>query len=308
MFVALIGFSLVIFISCSHTYMVVENPPYPPPSRIVTPDPEVALVLGGGAFHGIAHLGVLKIFEENGIPIDLIVGTSAGSLIGALYADRPYCDSLFPLVNSTKSKDVFDFSLIRSDFGFVTGKRLQNFIEKNCRVKNIEDTRIPFVAVTTDIMAGKTITLASGPIAPSVNASCAIPVVFEPVKMYDLLLVDGGVLNNIPADIAKKYNPKVILAVNVTANFDTTLVIDNMIDIIFRSLSIASRKIMDGTLEYADVVINPDLTGIPLMSDKYNQKMYDEGIKAAKAKLPEIIKLMKEKGIVQQTPAKSGTH
>ena len=292
-----IVFMAVIIISCSATFMVIDKPLKQPPSRLVQQQPRVALVLGGGAFHGIAHLGVIKVLEEAGIPIDLIVGTSAGSLIGALYADRPFCDSIFPLVNSTKTKDIFDFSLLRSDCGFVSGKRLQNFINQNCRVKNIEETKIPFVAVTTDLMGGKTIPLASGPIAPSVNASCAIPLIFEPVKMYGLILVDGGVLNNVPTDIARNYNPAMIIAVNVMANFDTTLVIDNMLDIAYRSFSIASRTLMEGKLGYADVVINPDLSGIPLMSDKFNQKMYDAGLKAGREMLPVILETIKQRGI-----------
>ncbi len=291
-------FLVILAISCSETYMVIEKPLKQPPSRKVQQKPRVALVLGGGAFHGIAHLGVIKVLEEARIPIDLIVGTSAGSLIGALYADCPHCDSIYPLVNSTRTKDVFDFSLLRSDCGFVSGKKLQNFIAKNCRAQNIEDTEIPFVAVTTDLMGGKTIALTSGPIAASVNASCAIPMIFEPVKMYGMILVDGGVLNNVATDIARNYDPSMIIAVNVMANFDTTLVIDNMLDIAYRSFSIASRMLMEGKLGYADVVINPNLSGIPLMSDKYNLKMYNAGLKAGREMLPVILETIRQRGIL----------
>jgi NTE family protein len=284
-------------ISCAETYMVIDKPVSQPPVRAIQMKPRVALVLGGVAFHGIAHLGLIKVLEEAKTPIDLIVGTSAGSLIGALYADRPYCDSIFPLVNSTRTKDVFDFSLLRSDCGFVSGKKLQNFIDKNCRSRNIEETTIPFIAVATDLVRGKTIPLSSGPIAASVNASCAIPLIFEPVKVYGMILVDGGVLNNVATDMARNYEPSMIIAVNVMANFDTTLLINDMLDIAYHSFSIASRKLMEGKLEYADVVVTPDLTGIPLMSDKYNLKMYDAGMKAGRDMLPLILDVIKKRDI-----------
>lgn len=204
---------LFISLSCSHQFMVIDTPATQPAPRVLETPPQVALVLGGGAFHGMAHVGVIKVLEDAGIPIQLIVGISAGSMAGVLYADFPHIASLIPLVKNTTEKNVFDFSLFRSREGFISGKRLQNYLAENLRVTQIEEMQIPYVAVTTDIEAGKSVALAAGPIGPSVNASCAIPGVFEPVKMYGTTFVDGGVLNNVPADIAKKYNPTLIIAV-----------------------------------------------------------------------------------------------
>ena len=170
--------------SCSKKFMVIDSPAKQPKAREIAKPVEVALVLGGGAFHGMAHVGVIKVLEDAGIPIDLIVGTSAGSMVGAMYASRPHIDSLTHLIRSTTAKDVFDFSLFRSREGFVSGKRLQKYLSENLDITEIEDTEIPFVAVTTDIERGLSTPLKAGPIAPSVNASCAIPGIFEPVKMY----------------------------------------------------------------------------------------------------------------------------
>ena len=94
-------------------------------------------MLGGGAFHGMAHVGVIKVLEDNGVPIDLIVGTSAGSMVGALYADKPHIDKLLPLVEETKAKDVFDFSLFRSSEGFISGKKLQKYLLKPIPVSSL---------------------------------------------------------------------------------------------------------------------------------------------------------------------------
>lgn len=294
----LTGLILITVGSCSKKFMVVDTPANQPPARVLSSQPDVALVLGGGAFHGMAHVGVIKILEDAGIPIDLIVGTSAGSLVGAFYADNPDIDSLYPLALSTTTKDVFDFSLLKSREGFISGTRLQNYLTKYLSSKNIEDTKIPFVAVTTDIEKGISTALNAGPIAQSVNASCAIPGIFEPVKMYGTTFVDGGVLAGIPVAVAKEYNPKVIIAISIMA-FDTIVELKNYKAVFKRAYSVAAHHSSVVDLVYADIVIAPNLQGIPLMSgkEKDNLEMYKLGLKAGKKALPEIKRILKEKGI-----------
>ena len=276
--------------------MVIDSPVKQPKAREITKPIEVALVLGGGAFHGLAHAGVIKVLEDAGIPIDLIVGTSAGSMVGAMYADKPHIDSLIPLFKSTTAKDVFDFSLFRSRVGFVSGKRLQNYLSKNLTVTQIEDTKIPFVAVTTDIERGVSTPLKAGPIAASVNASCAIPGIFEPVKMYGTTFVDGGIINNVAVDIAKEYNPKYVIAVSIMS-FDTTLNLKDREKVILRAYHVAMHVHTVEGLRLANIVIAPDLQGIPLMTGKDNEKMFKLGIDAAKEMLPQIKKELDIRGI-----------
>lgn len=276
--------------------MVISSPEKQPAARVLDKRPDVALVLGGGAFHGMAHAGVIKVLEDAGIPIDLIVGTSAGSMVGALYADKPYIDSLTPLIQSTTAKDVFDFSLFRSSEGFVSGKRLQAYLNKQLTVENIEDTKIPYVAVTTDLETGVSVALKAGPIAPSVNASCAIPGIFEPVQMYGTTYVDGGVLDGTPSDIAKEYNPKIIIAVRIM-ELDTILDLKNYKTVFERAYAVASNNLTNLKISCADIIIAPDLKGFSLMSSKDNNKMFKRGIDAAEKLLPEIKKLLQEKGI-----------
>lgn len=295
--VALSAIIILAGYSCSQKFMVIDSPAKQPKARVLTTQPDVALVLGGGAFHGMAHAGVIKVLEDAGIPIDLIVGTSAGSMVGALYADRPHIDSLIPLIKSTKTKDVFDFSLFRSREGFVSGSRLQQYLNKELTVSNIEETKIPFVAVTTDIEKGVSVALKAGPIAPSVNASCAIPGIFEPVKMYGTTFVDGGIIDNIAADIAKEYNPKYIIAVSIMG-FDTTVNLKNYKSVVLRAYHVAMHRLTITGLKQADIVIAPNLKDIPLMSGKDNEKMYKLGIAAAEESLPEIKKMLRERGIV----------
>ena len=277
--------------------MVITDPPVMPPPRKLVRPPRVALVLGGGAFRGIAHVGVLKVFEEEHIPIDLIIGTSAGSLVGALYAGNPHVDSLYPLINSTRLKDVFNISFTHSRLGFVSGEKLQEFVVKHTSVKNIEETKIPFVAISADLLQGEPVVLASGPVAPAVNASCAIPEVFIPVKMYGKILVDGGVLNNLAVDVARGYDATVVIAVDVMNDFDTMPVIKTRSAVIRRVAGMSMHRFTRERSGLADVVVIPDLKGMPYMSDSYNKPMYDAGMKAARKMMPKIRALLLQKGI-----------
>ena len=285
-----------IFHSCTDQFMVIEKPEKMPATKVSAKKPRVALALGGGAFHGPAHVGVIKALEENNIPIDFIAGSSAGSLVGAMYADQPNADSLMRFVN-TKAKQIFDFSLFRSKEGFISGKKLQQYIEKNCHARNIEDLIIPYAAITTDLISGNSVALTSGPIAPSVNASCAIPFVFEPVKMYGKIFVDGGVLNNVPADICRETGAVIVIAVDIMVLGDTTQELDNMLKVLMRSLVIASGQIKADKIAKADILIIPNLKGIPYMSGARNKDAYDSGYVAAMRLMPRIKELMTKHGM-----------
>ena len=289
----------IVCISCAKKFMVITEPATLPPPRVLEKPPRVALVLGGGAFHGMTHVGVVKVLEDEGIPIDLIVGTSAGSMAGALYADYPHIDSLIPLVLNTTTKDVFDFSLFRSRMGFVSGKRLQAYLSEHLHHVNIEETEIPFVAVTTDLLHAKTVALAAGPIAASVNASCAIPYIFEPVKMYGTIFVDGGTLDNVATDVAKAYNPQVIIAVDIMADFNTVPKLNNKEDVRTSAGFAASHVLKEMRKPLADIWIAPDLAGMPLMKSTDNEQLFQAGIEAAKKAMPEIRELLIRKGILK---------
>lgn len=277
--------------------MVIDSPKTMPPPRKLDKKPRVALVLGGGAFLGMAHLGALKVFEENNIPIDLIVGTSVGSFVGAMYANNPNSDSLRVLASKVKAEDIFNASMFNSTVGFVTGENLQEYINEHIKIKNIEDLKIPFVAITSDLISGKTIPLSSGPIAPSVNSSCAIPMIFEPVKMYGMVLVDGGVWNNVAVDIAKEYNPDVVIAINLMSVLPPGKAseIKTFIDVLRRGGQVNSINIGNRNANLADVVLNPKVDQFPPLSDQYDKQIYDAGYTAAKDKIEEIKKIISEK-------------
>jgi NTE family protein len=168
---------------------------------------------------------------------------------------------------------------------------------KNCRTTNIEDLKIPFAAITTDLVEGKSVALTSGPVAPAVNASCAIPFLFEPVKMYGKIFVDGGVLNNVPADVCKESGADIVIAVDIMVFSDSTRELDNMVKVLMRSLGVASGQLKVEKIAKADILVIPDLREIPYMSGARNQDAFDSGYVATVRLIPQIKQLMANFGI-----------
>jgi NTE family protein len=144
---------------------------------------------------------------------------------------------------------------------------------------------------------GETVPLAAGPLAASVNASCAIPMVFEPVKMYGKTLVDGGIMDNVPIDVCRSYKADVVIAVDIMADIDSVESIDNFIRVGYKSLLLAIGRNKKYKLAQADVVITPNLKDMPMMSSKNNHQVFDSGYIAAKRMIPEILKALRLKGI-----------
>lgn len=254
-------------------------------------DPKIALVLGGGSAKGFAHIGVIRILEQEKIPIHLIVGTSVGSLIGGLYASYPDSFQLEWTAFKIERNDVLDPSLVHSKFGPVQGVRLENFIEHASKTKRIEDTKIPFYPIATDLNTGETIVLEKGSLAKAIRASSSIPGIFVPVTFDNRTLVDGGVTNNIACDVARSKGADIVIAVNISKEIKETN-INSLIDIVGQSASIMMHEVSKSKLKYADVVIEPNTKGVGMFDFSQKKFLMDEGIKAAKQALPRIRELM----------------
>lgn len=279
-----------------------DLPNTPPPPREIK-NVNVALVLGGGGSKGIAHLGVIEVLESHGIPIDLIVGTSAGSIVGAMYADHKDSKMLYEQLIAVKKWDLLDLSIADSLSFFsdikgpVQGYYLEEFLVTNMTVNNIEDLKIPFVAVASDVEDESAYVFDSGPIAPAIHASSAIPPVFSPVRAYGKLLVDGGIIEPVPVRIAERYNPKVIIAVDISTS-GKEYALGNMLDVTGKSLSIAYYTLSQMQAAKAHILIHPNLNGYGTFDDHANDAMYEIGRKAAYRKLPEIIHELKRKKLI----------
>lgn len=253
------------------------------------PMPKIALVLGGGSARGFAHVGVIRVLEQEKIPIDLIVGTSVGSLIGAIYA---YDFNSFELEWSafTLERDsVFDYDLrtVLTGMGAAKGEKLEEFVKIKVPIANIEDLKVPFAAVATDLNRGTRVVLDRGPVARAVRASCAIPGVFPPVSHQGSLLVDGGVLDNLPVSAARDRGADIVIAVDISVNVVNDN-ITNLIEVIVQSVNIMAAENMRSRKMDADVLIAPDVRGVGMMDFGQKKRCMQAGIEATQRAMPEI--------------------
>jgi NTE family protein len=256
--------------------------------------PKIALVLGGGAARGFAHVGVIRVLEQEKIPIHMIVGTSVGSLIGALYASDPNSFNLEWLSFTIEKEDIFDYSVLSAKMGPVSGERLEKFVQTKVRAKTIEQMKIPFYAVTTDLNAGNTWVFDKGSVAKAVRASSSIPGIFQPLEYLGRTYVDGGVTNNLPVDVARAKGADIIIAVNISKNVQNPQ-ITTLIDVIMQSISIMGRELVIYKSRGYDVLIEPNVGDVGTTDFTQKKRLMDAGIQAAKQAMPRIKKLIEEK-------------
>lgn len=254
--------------------------------------PKIALVLGGGSAKGFAHVGVIRVLEQEKIPIHMIIGTSVGSLIGGIYAANPNSFDLEWLAFRIDRSDILDFSIVYSKLGPVQGAKLEGFVEHNVKVKKVEDTKIPFTPIATDLNTGETILLEKGSLAKAIRASSAIPGIFVPVAFGNRTLVDGGVTNNVPCDIARIKGADIVIAVNLQKDVRNQTEPESLVDIIAQSISIMMKESSRSKLGSADVVIEPDARGVSMFDFTQKKRAMEEGIKAAREAMPKIRALL----------------
>jgi NTE family protein len=259
----------------------------------VKKEPKIALVLGGGSARGFAHVGVIRALEQEKIPLNLIVGTSVGSLIGAIYAASPDSFQLEWTAFKIEKNDILDFSIIYSKLGPVQGARLESFVEQTAKVRLIEQTKIPFFPVATDLTTGESIILERGSLAKAVRASSAIPGIFVPVNFDNRMLVDGGVTNTLACDVARSKGADIVIGVNLQKDVRSQEM-GTVVDIIGQSVNIVMHEATKSKLKYCDVVIEPDTKGVSLFDFSQKKALMEEGIKATTAAMPGIRKLLEK--------------
>ncbi len=257
--------------------------------------PKVALVLGGGAARGFAHVGVIRALEQEKIPVDLVVGTSVGSLIGAIYAYDTNSFELEWTAFALEKDSIFDYGIFSAFTGLgpVKGDKLEEFVKSKVPVANIEDLKMPFAAVATDLNRGTRVVLDRGPLARAVRASCSIPGVFQPVDHQGRLLVDGGVVDNIPISVAREMGADLVIAVDIgesVVNFNIT----NMIDVVIQAANIMFNENVKYKKKEADVLIRPAVGNVGMLDFTQKKRCVQAGIEAAHAAMPDIKKKMEE--------------
>ncbi|MBN2654511.1 MAG: patatin-like phospholipase family protein [Nitrospirae bacterium] len=263
-------------------------------SHDVKPQPDVkpakiALVLGAGASKGFAHIGVLKVLESNNVPVHMIVGTSAGSFVGSLYAYGFNSFQLQQISFNIQRNDITDFTV--PDNGFLKGEKLEEFINKMVAKTLMENMRIPFYAVASDVLNGSEVVFAKGNTGQAVRASCAIPGVFRPVKINDRYYVDGGVVSPVAVDAAKRLGADVVIAVDISSKPEVKTV-ESTMETIMQSVSIMYSRISHYQTKNADIVIRPRVGHISSSDFSMRHEAVMEGEKAAQESMPQIKSLL----------------
>jgi NTE family protein len=246
---------------------------------------KVALVLGAGAAKGFAHIGVLKVLESQKVPINMIVGTSAGSFVGSLYAYGFNAYTLQKVALSMEKGDVAELTL--PDNGFLKGEKVRNYINRMLRNTVMEKLRIPFYAVATNIRTGKETVFTTGNTGMAVQASCAVPGVFQPATFSGSTYVDGGVVNPLAVDVARRYGADVVIAVDITSGIGNNVPTTTM-DTIMKSIEIMYDKISQYPVGKADVVVKPQVGFVGSADFDHRNEAIMEGEKAAWAVMPQI--------------------
>lgn len=286
---------------------------------------KIGLVLGGGGARGLAHIGLLKVFEENNIKIDSIAGSSMGALIGGMYAQNPNAkqveqrvkeflrsekfikagknyfkhqenyepqDLIQHLGRQIKQRVVINLAAHRKSL--MKGDRLKLAISELIEDSNIEDTAIPYACSATDLRYGEPVIFKKGRIHRAIMASTAIPGFIPPVDYGDRLLVDGSVCNNFPVEVVKEFGADFIIACDVSLVLEPDVTLSNVIDIIIRANSVSTNRINSMLLKKVNYIITPQIGNIHWSQFEKHDYVIDKGYEAAQFKLEKLLALLKK--------------
>lgn len=264
--------------------------PTPPPAVVVAPVPaapplRIGLALGGGAAKGFAHIGVIKMLEANGIKADVVSGTSAGSVVGALYASGMDPFRMQERAVALDETSIRDVRLLSG--GMIQGKALQDYVNREVKNLPLEQMKRPFAAVATRLETGDRIVFVRGNTGQAVRASSSVPGVFEPVKIGDRNYIDGGVVSPVPVDAARQLGADLVIAVDISSKASGSTP-GNMLGIVNQSIAIMGQTLGKQELERADIVIRPRVNNIGPASFEQRNNAILQGERAALAAMPQI--------------------
>lgn len=247
--------------------------------------PKVGVALGGGFARGIAHIGVLRILEEQEIPIDFIAGTSVGALIAAAYASGTPLDEMEHQGSETHFRDFGRWTLSR--MGMASNERLEDFLRRFTPVQTFEEMSTPLSVVATDLVEGKSVYFTSGDVGPALRASCAYPGLFLPVRYRGRVLVDGFLTETVPAPAVRRMGAELVIGVHLEPGLIESGP-RNTIEIISRSFSIIQMAATQPWRTATDVLIEPDVHHVLWDEFVKTPQLVAAGEAATRAALPEI--------------------
>ena len=248
----------------------------------------IGLALGGGFARGIAHIGVLKVLEEENIPIRYIAGTSVGALIGAAYCSGISAAELEQVAAKVRFKHIASWTLSR--YGFASNQRMIGFLNQLLKVKTFEELRIPLAVTATDFSTGEGVVFHSGPLVDPVRASCSYPGMFLPVKIRGRLLIDGMLSHTVPTRPLRQMGADRVLAVHLKGKWTDGEGPRHLFDVIGQCFAIAQEMNSSQWKQAADLVIEPDVNGYKYDAFEHSAALVRAGEIATRAALPEIRK------------------
>ena len=248
--------------------------------------PSVGLALGGGFARGLAHIGVLKVLEEEGIPVNFIAGTSVGSVIGAAYCSGISAKELEEIAGLVRFKHFARWTISR--YGFASNDRMAQFLHKVLKCRTFEELKVPLAVAATDFSSGEGVVFRSGPLVDEVRASCAYPGMFKPVNVNGRLMVDGLLAHAVPTVPLREMGAKRVIAIYLSAHWVNLNGPRHIFDVIGQCFSIAQSRMCGLWEAAADVILQPDVRGFSYDGFDRAPELIRAGEIAARNALPVI--------------------
>ena len=256
----------------------------PPAARV---PPKLGLALGGGAARGFAHIGVIQVLEEAGLRPDFVAGTSAGSVVAALYASGKTGAQLQQIGESMEEAAITDWTLPVFNSGILRGDALARYVNQRVGGRAIENMTVPLGIVATDLYSGEMVVFQRGDTGMAVRASSAVPAIFQPVKISGRSYVDGGLVSPVPVRAARSMGAQVVLAIDISSPPDSSGT-DGTLAVLLQTASIMGKSINAFELKEADVVVRPDLRAVSSADFSSRKKAIEAGRRAMLELLPQL--------------------
>jgi NTE family protein len=258
-----------------------------PPVVLVKVPPRIGLALGGGAARGFAHIGVIQVLEEAGIHPSLVSGTSAGSLVAAIYASGKTGAQLQRVADTMEEATIADWTLPIFSRGMLRGEALARYVNTQVGGKLIENMPLPLGIVAADLNSGQSMLFQRGDTGTAVRASSAVPAVFQPVKISGREYVDGGLVSPVPVRAARSMGAELVIAVDISSPPENNLS-GGTLEILMQTFTIMGKSINSLELKDADVVVRPSLVGVSSSDFSARKRTIEAGRQAMLQALPQL--------------------
>lgn len=250
--------------------------------------PTLGIAFGGGAARGFAHVGVIKVLEEAGITADFVSGTSVGSIIAALYCGGYTYSRMLTIIQNIKWNDLIQFRFGRG--GVFLPDKMEALIDSLIDGKTFEELPVPLGVTAVDVNSGEQVVLSSGKVSRAVRASSTVPGVFIPLEIDGKLLIDGGMVNSLPGDVAKDLGADVVLGINLNGGRVGEKKSKRAMQIVKNTFSIMVNNNLQLGKRYVDILVEPDICSFSYSSLRPRMKLIEKGEEAMREELPRLIR------------------